>query len=69
MDKERQNIEGLDDYIKSLDEEYSQKELSEMMEISRDVMQKCKADWHEYATYTRIDVHPDPEGSKMGRPI
>ena len=69
MDKEGRYIEGLDDYIKSLNGEYSKEELTEMMEISHDVMQKCKADWHEFATYTRIDVHPDPEGSKMGRPI
>lgn len=69
MDKERQNIEGLDEYIKSLDGEYSQEELIEMMEISHDVMQKCKADWHDFATCTRIDVHLDSEGSKMGRPI
>lgn len=69
MDKEGRYIEGLDEYIKSLNGEYSQGELTEMMEISHDVMQKCKADWHEFATYTRIDVHPDPEGSKMGRPI
>ena len=69
MDKEGRYIEGLDEYIKSLNGEYSKEELTEMMEISRDVMQKCKADWHEFATYPRIDVHPDPEGSKMGRPI
>ena len=25
--------------------------------------------WREYETYTKIDVHPDPEGSKRGRPI
>ena len=42
MDKEMQNIECLDDYINSLDGEYSQEELKEMMEISHDVMQKCK---------------------------
>ena len=69
MDKEERYIEGLDEYIKCLNGEYSQGELTEMMEISHDVMQKCKADWQEFATYTRIDVHPDPEGSKMGRPI
>ena len=69
MDKEGRYIEGLDEYIKSLNGEYSKEELTEMMEISRDVMQKRKADWHEFATYTRIDVHPDPEESKMGRPI
>lgn len=69
MDKEERYIEGLDEYIKCLNGEYSQGELTEMMEISHDVMQKCKADWYEFATYTRIDVHPDPEGSKMGRPI
>ena len=25
--------------------------------------------WREYETYTKIDVHPDSEGSKGGRPI
>lgn len=60
---------GLDEYLKSLDGEFCQEELSEMIEISHDVIQKCKVDWHEFAIYTRIDVHPDPEGSKMGRPI
>lgn len=69
MDKEMQNIECLDDYINSLDGEYSQEELKEMMEISHDVMQKCKGDWREFVTYTRIDVHPDHEGCKMRRPI
>lgn len=47
MDKEERDIEGLDEYIKCLNGEYSQGELTEMMEISRDVMQKCKVDWHD----------------------
>lgn len=69
MAEDRQYIQGLDEYIKGLDGQYGQEELTEMMEIAHEVMQKDKVDWREYETYKRIDVHPDPEGSKMGRPI
>ena len=58
-----------DDYIKSLDGEYSQEELDEMREIYHEEMRKGNVDWREYVTYKRIDVHTDPEGAKMGRPI
>lgn len=60
---------NFDEYIKSLDGEYCQEELDEMKEIAHEVMRRGKVDWHEYVTYTRLDVHPDPEGAKMGRPI
>ena len=58
-----------DKYIKSLDGEYSQEELDEMKEICHEVMRKGNVDWRKYVTYQRIDVHPDPEAAKMGRPI
>ena len=58
-----------DKYIKSLDGEYSQEELDEMREIGHEEMRKGNVDWREYMIYTRLDVHPDPEGAKMGRPI
>ena len=58
-----------DEYIKSLDGEYSQEELDEMSEIGNEEMRQSNVDWREYVTYKRIDVHPDPEGAKMGRPI
>lgn len=60
---------NFDDYIKSLDREYNQGELDEMLEIGNEEMRQSNVDWREYVTYKRIDVHPDPEGAKMGRPI
>ena len=60
---------NFDEYIKSLDGEYSQEELDEMLEIGNEEMRQSNVDWREYVTYKRIDVHPDPEGAKMGRPI
>ena len=58
-----------DEYIKSLVGEYSQEELDEISEICHEEMRKGNVDWREYMTYTRIDVHPDSEGAKKGRPI
>ena len=58
-----------DKYIKSLDGEYSQEELDEMKEIGHEEMRKGNVAWREYVTYQRIDVHPDSEAAKMGRPI
>lgn len=60
---------NFDEYIKSLDREYSQEELDEMLEIGNEEMRQSNVDWREYVTYKRIDIHPDPEGAKMGRPI
>ena len=65
----KQQYSDFDDYLKSLEDEYSQEELEEMKEMAHEVMRKDKVDWREYVTYTRLDVHPDPEGAKMGRPI
>lgn len=58
-----------DEYIRSLDREYSHEELDEMKELYHEEMRKGNVDWREYVTYKRIYVHPDPEGAKMGRPI
>ena len=55
----RRNIEGeisMEDVNKLLDEYYEEKH-------------RIRDTWREYETYTKIDVHPDPEGSKRGRPI
>ena len=60
---------NFEDYIQSLAGEYSQEELDEMKEIGLEVIRRGKVDWREYLTYARLDVHPDPEGAKMGRPI
>ena len=69
METNKEIYSDFDDYIKSLSGEYSQEELDEMKEMAHDVMRKGNVDWREYVTYTRLEVHPDPEGSKMGRPI
>lgn len=55
----RRNIEGkisMEEVDKLLDKYYEEKH-------------RIRDTWSEYETYTRIDVHPDPEGSKRGRPI
>ena len=55
----RRNIEGeisMEEVDKFLDEYYEEKH-------------RIRDTWREYETYTKIDVHPDPEGSKRGRPI
>ena len=53
----KRNIEGklsMDEVDKLLNEYYEAKQ---------------KNKWKDFETYTIIDVHPDPEGSKMRRPI
>lgn len=55
----RRNIEGeitMEEVDKLLDEYYEEKH-------------RIRDTWREYETYTKIDVHPDSEGSKRGRPI
>ena len=55
----RRNIEGeisMEEVDKLLDEYYEEKH-------------RIRDTWREYETYTKIDVHPDPKGSKRGRPI
>ncbi len=55
----RRNIEGeitMEEVDKLLDEYYEEKH-------------RIRDTWREYETYTKIDVHPDPEDRKRGRPI
>lgn len=55
----RRNIEGeisMEEVDKLLDEYYEEKH-------------RIRDTWREYETYTKIDVHSDPEGSKRGRLI
>ena len=65
----KQTYLEFDEYIQSLDGEYCQEELDEMKEIAHEEMRRGKVNWREYVTYTRLDVHPDSEGAKIGRPI
>ena len=60
----------VDEYIKRQQElgEVSSAEVEELKEMFHEVIQN-EEDWHDYTTYKRVDVHPDPEGAKMGRPI
>ena len=66
----KQQYLDFDEYIKEQLKlgEIGPNEVEEMKEIFHEVIQEG-VDWRDYTTYKRIDVHPDPEGAKMGRPI
>ncbi|UKK75392.1 antitoxin VbhA family protein [Segatella bryantii] len=55
----RRNIEG----------EISMEELNKLLDEYYEEKHRIRDTWREYETYTKIDVHPDPEGCKRGRPI
>ena len=55
----RRNIEG----------EISMEEVDKLLDEYYDEKHRMRDTWREYETYTKIDVHPDPEASKRGRPI
>ena len=72
MAEEKKKVQlylDFDECIKSLQVGYSPEDLDEMKEIAHAEMQNGNVDWHEYMTYKRIDIHPDPKAAKMGRPI
>ena len=65
---------GVSDYLielarKNIEGELTMEEVDELLDRYYDEKKKQKASWKEYETYTRVDVHPDPERAKMGRPI
>ena len=55
----RRNIEG----------EISMEEVDKLLDKYYEEKHRIKDTLREYETYTKIDVHPDSEGSKRGRPI
>ena len=55
----RRNIEG----------EISTEEVEKLLDEYYEEKHRIRDTWREYETYTKIDVHPDPEASKRGRPI
>ena len=55
----RRNIEG----------EISMEEVNKLLDEYYEEKHRIRDTWSEYETYTKIDVHPDPECSKRGRPI
>ena len=59
MELARRNIEG----------EISMEEVDKLLDKYYEEKHRIRGTWSEYVTYTKIDVHPDPEGSKRGRPI
>ena len=55
----RRNIEG----------EISMEEVDKLLDTYYEEKHRIRDTWREYETYIKIDVHPNPEGSKRGRPI
>ena len=71
-----QAVDGLkvSDYLlelarRNIEDEISMKEVDKLLDKYYEEKHRIRDTWSEYETYTRIDVHPDPEGSKRGRPI
>ena len=52
---------------KNIEGELTIDEVRELIKKHNEEKQKIRR--MDYETYTRINVHPDPEGAKMGRPI
>ena len=44
-------------------------EREEVMDIINEEIRNGNEDWQSYFTYKKVEVHPDPEAAKRGRPI
>ena len=44
-------------------------EVNKLLDEYYEEKHRIRDTWSEYETYTKIDVHPDSEGSKRERPI
>jgi hypothetical protein len=71
-----QAVDGLkvSDYLlelaqKNIEGEISMEEVDKLLDEYYEEKHRIRDTWREYETYTKIDAHPDPEGSKRGRPI
>lgn len=71
-----QAVDGLNvsDYLlqlaqRNIEGELSMDEVNRLLNEYYEERHKQKGKGKEVETYTKIDAHPDPEGSKMGRPI
>ena len=71
-----QAVDGLkvSDYLlelarKNIEGEISMEEVDKLLDEYYEEKHRIRDTWREYETYTKIDVHPNPEGSKRGRPI
>lgn len=58
---------GIELAKKNIEGELTIDEVRELIKKHYEEKQKIRR--MDYETYTRIDVHPDSEGAKMGRPI
>lgn len=71
-----QAVDGLkvSDYLlelaqNNIEGEISMEEVDKLLDEYYEEKHRIRDTWREYETYTKIDVHPDPEGSKRRRPI
>lgn len=71
-----QAVDGLkvSDYLlelarRNIDGEISMEEVDKLLDKYYEEKHRIRDSWREYETYTKIDVHPDSDGSKRGRPI
>ena len=54
--KEKELYINFDEYIKSLEGEYSQEELEEMKEMAHEEMRRGNVDWREYVTQGMMSI-------------
>ena len=71
-----QTVDGLkvSDYLlelarRNIEGEISMEEVDKLLDEYYEEKHRIRDTWREYETYTKIDVHPDPEVSKRERPI
>ncbi len=69
-----QAVDKVSDYLlelarRNIEGEISMEEVDKLLDEYYEEKHRIRDTWREYETYTKIDVHPDPEGSKRGRPI
>ena len=70
-----QAVDGLkvSDYLlelarRNIESEISMEEVDKLLDECYEEKHRIRDTWREYETYTKIDVHPDPEASKRVRP-
>ena len=54
---------------RNIKREITMEEVDKLLDEYYKEKHRIRDTWREYETYTRIDVLPDPEGSKRGRLI
>ena len=54
---------------RNIKREITMEEVDKLLDEYYKEKHRIRDTWREYETYTKIDVHPDSECSKRGRPI